>query len=102
MNRLDRKLAKFQKITEIAESILHDTQGFLGIERALEITTTPGGFEMIVDDQLLNLEKKAHALTQVFRDDYDPEGRVCSICEDNPCHCTTGEQIKVLVFGGNE
>lgn len=98
MERLDRKLAQFQKITEIAESILHDTQGFLGIQKALEITTTLGGFEMIVDDQLLNLEKKAHALTQVFSDDFDPEGRVCSICGDNPCCCTTGKPIKVITI----
>ena len=100
MKRIDEKLAKFQKITEIAESILHDAQGFLAIQKALEITTKPRGFEMIADDQLLNLEKKTHALTQVFSDDYDPEGRVCSICEDNPCYCTTGKPVKVTVIPG--
>ena len=96
MDRLEKKLAKFKKIAEIAESVLQDAQEFSFIQEALEITTTEQGFEIIVDDQLLNLQKKAHALTKVFEDDYDPEGRLCSICNDNPCYCTTGEPMRIV------
>ena len=96
MDRLEKKLAKFKKIAEIASSVLEDAEGFSFIQDALEITTTEQGFELIVDDQLLNLQKKTHALTKVFDEDYDPEGRLCSICNDNPCHCTTGEPVRVI------
>lgn len=98
LNRVETKLAKFRKIAEIANSILVDAEGFSFIQEALEITTVQQGFELIVDDQLLNLQKKAHALTKVFDDDYDPEGRLCSICDENPCYCTTGEPVRVVRF----
>ena len=91
LSRLDTKLVKMQKVAEIAKDIMEKAESFLFIQDALKLTTTEQGFEMIVDDVLLESQKKAHALTQVFSDGYDPEGRVCSICNENPCCCTTGE-----------
>ena len=95
MNRLDRKLMQFQKASEIAKDIVEDAEGFLFVENVLR-QTSGQSFELVVDSALLELAKKATALRNVFSADYDPEGRVCSICKDNPCFCSVEDlQTKI-------
>lgn len=84
---LKRKLAQFKKSAEIAKDIIEYADKQENNLDALRLTSGKG-FELIMDSALLELEKKATALQKVFRADYDPEGRVCSICEDNPCCCS--------------